>query len=358
MPFARPTLAELFDRIKGDMRGRLEIDGPLLRRALADVLSAVWAGAVHMLHGYLEWLSRQIFGDTAEREQLLRMAGMYGITPTAATYATGNVTATGTNGSVIPADTILRLDAATSYRVTTGQTISGGTATLPVEAVLAGEDANIPEDTELSFESPIAGVTATAEVATGGITGGVDEEGTEEVRDRFLLRLREPPEGGADQDYEAWALAVAGVTRAWTYPHELGLGTVVVRFMTDDPDTGEAGFPDAGAVADVQAALEEQRPITAEVTAEAPTELAVAFTIALDPDTADIRTAVTAELEDLLSREGEPGDGAGRGTILLSKIRTAIGVAEGVEDYTMTVPSADVVPAVGELPVLGVVTWA
>jgi hypothetical protein len=118
--------------------------------------------------------------------------------------------------------------------VTTGQVIASGTATLPVAPVLAGAAANIPAGTSLSFESPIAGVAATATVATGGIAGGVDEEGTEEVRDRFLLRLREPPEGGADQDYEAWALAVAGVTRAWVYPNELGLGTVVVRFVRDN----------------------------------------------------------------------------------------------------------------------------
>lgn len=354
MPFERPTLAELIVRIGGDLRGRLEVVGPILRRAMADVLSAVWAGANHTLYGYLDWLAKQLFGDTAEREALLRMASLYGITPVPATFATGNVTATGTNGSVIPAETILRLDAATAYRVTTEQTIAAGTATLPVQAVLAGDEANLVEGATLSFESPIDFVNSTATVATGGITGGVDEEGTEELRDRYLLRLREPPEGGADQDYEAWALAVAGVTRAWVYPHELGLGTVVVRFVLD----GEPSiFPDAGDVAAVQLALEEQRPITAEVTAIAPTELAVAFTIELTPDTSATRAAVEAELTDLLARVGEPGDGAGRGTILISQIRTAIGIAEGVEDYVLTVPAADVVPAVGELATVGPITW-
>jgi uncharacterized phage protein gp47/JayE len=352
--FARPTLAELIDRVRGDLRGRLEIDGPLLRRAMVDVLGVVWGGAVHTLYGFLDWLALQLHARTAERAALLTKAAMYGITPTPATFAEGNVTATGVNGSVIPVDTILRLDEATSYRVTTGQVIAAGVATLPVVAVLAGEAGNLPEDSSLTFESPIAGVDATATVAVGGITGGFDEEGTEELRDRLLLRLREPPEGGADQDYEAWALAVAGVTRAWVYPRELGLGTVVVRFVLD----GEVDiFPDAGEVATMQAALEAERPITAEVTAVAPTELAVDFTIALDPDNADTRAAVQAELADLLQRVAEPGDGAGRGTVLLSKIYTAIGIADGVDDFTLTVPAASVVPGVGELAVLGVVTW-
>ncbi len=354
MPFARPTLAELIDRVRGDLRGRLEMEGPLLRRAMADVLGAAWGGAVHTLHGFLSWVVEQLFGDTAERAYLLRLAAMYGITPTPATFATGDVTATGTNGSVIPVDTIIRLDSVTAFRVTTGQVVAGGTATLPVVAVLAGEDSNVPEATSVTFESPIAGVNATATVATGGIDGGVDEEGTEELRDRYLLRLREPPEGGADQDYEAWALAVAGVTRAWVYEHELGLGTVVVRFVRD----GDVSiFPDAGEVAAVQTKLDAERPITAEVTAAAPTELAVAFTIHVVPDNADTRTAVAAELADLLQRVGEPGDGAGQGTVLLSQVRTAIGIAEDVTDYTLTVPAADVVPGVGQLPTVGVITW-
>lgn len=357
VPFVRSTLNALVTRIRGDLRGRLEIDGPLLRRAMADVLGAVWAGAVHELYGYLDWLAKQLFADTAEREALLRKAALYGITPTPAAFASGNVTATGTDGSAILAETIIRLDAATAYRVVTGQVIASGTATLEVRALLAGEAANLPETATLSFESPVPGVNSSLVVAAGGITGGVEEESTEEVRDRYKLRLREPPQGGADQDYEAWALEVAGVTRAWVYPHELGLGTVVVRFVFDDPDTGEVVFPDAPAVAAVQASLVEQRPITAEVTAAAPTALAVAFTIELDPDNADTRAAAAAELEDLLRRDGEPGNGLGRGEIKISKIRTAIGIAEGVEDYTLTVPSADVVPGVGQLPVVGVITW-
>jgi uncharacterized phage protein gp47/JayE len=354
VPFSRPTLSQLIDRVRGDLRGRLEVGGTLLRRAMADVLGTVWGGAVHLLYGYLDWLAKQLFADTAEREALLEKAAMYGIVPVAATFATGNVTATGTNGTTILAETILRLDAATAYRVTTGQVIASGTATLPVAAVLAGAAGNISAGTAISFESPLAGVNATATVASGGIAGGVDEEGTEEVRDRLLLRLREPPEGGADQDYEAWALAVAGVTRAWTYPVELGLGTVVVRFVRD----GESPiFPDAGEVAAVQTALNAQRPITATVTAVAPTSLAVAFTIHIVPDNADTRTAVQAELADLMTRVAEPGDGAGRGKILLSAIRTAIGIAEGVTDYTVTVPAADVTPSLGQLATVGTITW-
>lgn len=353
MPFERPTLSVLVGRVKADLRGRLSIAGPLLRRAMADVLGTVWAGAVHMLHGHLEWLGRQLIADTAEREFLLRQAALYGVTPIPASFASGTVTATGTNGSVIPINSILQLDTEITYRATSAATIALGVATVPVEAVTAGSASDVAAGVSLTFESPIVGVSATVVVDTGGISDGFDEESTEGLRARFILRLREPPEGGADHDYEGWALAVPGITRAWVYPTELGLGTVVVRFVLDAQTP--TIFPDVPTVAAVQAALEAQRPITAEVTAVAPVALAVNFTIALLPDTAQTRVDVAAELADLLFRQGAPGDGAGRGTIKLSHIRTSIG--EAADDYTLTVPSADVVPTVGQLPVMGTVTW-
>lgn len=360
MPFVRPTLAELVDRVRGDIRGRLEIGGQLLRRAMADVLGTVWAGAVHLLYGYLDWLSRQLFADTAESAALLRRAALYGITPAPAVFATGNVTATGTNGTVISGDpatgTILRLDSVTSYRVQSSQTIASGTATLPVKAVLAGATANVPSGTPLTFETPIAGVNSTATVATGGIAGGVDAESTESLRTRYKLRLQEPPEGGADQDYEAWALAAAAfVTRVWVYPNELGLGTVVVRFVEDN--NVSSIFPGSGDVATVQAYINGQRPIAAAVTVEAPTQLTVTPSIHLASDTTAARAAVTAELVDLFKRVAVPGDGAGRGTVLLSAIRTAIGSATAPNDYSMASPSADVVPTLGQLATLGTITW-
>ena len=172
MPFARPTLAELVTRVRGDLRSKLEVSGSLLRRAMIDVIAAVMAGVAHALYGYLAWLARQLFASTAEREALIAAAAAYGITPVPAAFAAGNITATGTNGSVIPAGTIYRYDAATSYRVTTGQTIASGTATVPVTAVLAGAAANLPAGTAVSLESPIAGVVSAAVTATGGLAGG------------------------------------------------------------------------------------------------------------------------------------------------------------------------------------------
>lgn len=360
MPFSRPSLADLVTRIRGDMRGRLEVLGPLLRRAMVDVLGAVWAGAIHLLYGYLDWAVRQLFGDTADDAELLRKAALYGITPIPATFATGNVTITGTTGTVLAGE-VLKLDDGTLYTVTTGAALVAGTGTIVVTAALAGAAANLPVGATLTFQSSIAGVNATATVTTGGslgdgIAGGFDQETVASVRARYLLRLREPPQGGADQDYVEWALAApgGGATRAWTFPNELGLGTVVIRFVDDN---AVSILPTTGQVTAVQTYINALRPVTDAPTVEAPTNLAVAFSLHLVPSNGSTQAAVTAQLNDLFARLGRPGDGAGAGTIPLSQIRTAIGIADGVTDYTLTAPSADIVPGTGQLPVVGAITF-
>jgi uncharacterized phage protein gp47/JayE len=84
------------------------------------------------------------------------------------------------------------------------------------------------------------------------VADGSDEESTDELRARLLARLQNPPHGGNATDYEAWAKEVSGVTRAWSYPLELGAGTVTVRFVRDDD---ASPIPDAGEVAAVQLTL-------------------------------------------------------------------------------------------------------
>lgn len=354
MPFTRPSLSDLVGRVSSDFRGRLGIAGTLVRRAMADVFGAVWGGAVHMLHGHLAWLALQQFSDTSDDDVMLHEASLYGITPTPATFASGTVSATGVDTSVIPADTILQRGDGVTYQVTADATISG-TTTVSVQAVDAGAAGDLAAGQALTFESPITGVDSSVTVTgSDGISGGFDQELPAGTRRRLLLRKQEPPEGGADQDYEAWALAVAGVTRAWVYPNEDGLGTVVVRFVLDGlVDI----FPDGGMVTAVQTALVAQRPITAEVTAAAPTAHAVNFEIAVTPNTSAVQAAVAAELADLLFREAAPSDGAGRGTIKLSHIITAIGVADGVTDFTLVSPVANVVPTLGQLATVGTFTW-
>ncbi|MGE0109370.1 MAG: baseplate J/gp47 family protein [Bdellovibrionales bacterium] len=75
------------------------------------------------------------------------------------------------------------------------------------------------------------------------ITGGADTETDDALFSRMLLAYQETAHGGAKNDYKRWALAVAGVTRAWDNPNGFGIGTVVVYVMFDDANADYDGFP-------------------------------------------------------------------------------------------------------------------
>jgi len=348
MAFVRPSLSEIVDRVQADFVSRLELTGAVLRRSMVYVLSRVIAGAAHMLHGHLDFLGRQIFPDQSDDAYLIRQASIYGLTKTVATFATGTATATGTNGITIPQDTVLTRSDGEQYSVDADVTISGGTATLALTALEAGADQTLEVGVSLSFESPISGVDSTATV-TASTADGNDEETTESLRARLIARIANPANGGTEEDYIAWAKEVSGVTRVWVTPLELGPGTVVVRFARDND---ASPIPDSGEVTAVQTKLDEEKPAHATVTAFAPTDYPVNFTIAVVPNTTAVKNAVEAELEDYLLRVGEPG-----GTLLLSEIRTTIGNASGLTDYTLTTPAANVTLTTNQLPSMGTITW-
>lgn len=352
MPFTRPTLAELIDRIQKDLETRMPFSGPVLRVSVVYVFARVQAGAIHGLYGFLSYIAQQLFADTAATTYLERKASEFGITRLAATPATGTATATGTNGVVIPSGTVLRRSDGTAYVTGTDVTIAGGTATLALTALVAGAVGNADSGTVLALGSPIAGVVSNATVTSDGLVGGADQETDAGLRTRYLARVQAAPQGGSSADYVTWAMSVDGVTRAWVFPQELGPGTVTVRFVRDNDGTGTAIIPDSGEVAAVQAVVNALRPVTATPTVAAPIADAVNFTMHLANDTADAHAAVIAELTDLIARRGAPG-----ATILLSEIRTAIGVAVSPDDFALATPNADSTHATGHLPIMGTVTF-
>lgn len=351
MPFNRPSLATLIDRIASDIASRLPGTVARLRRAMTTILGRAQAGAVHGLYGRLEWIARQILPDTCDEDVLARQAAIWKVPRKAASAATGPVVITGVDGSVAPAGTALTRGDGTEYFTAADATIVAGTATVTVTASTAGAIGDAVANTQLSFVAPIAGIDSTATVDAPGIGAGADVEDIEAWRARLLNRWQQPPKGGTSSDYKEWALEVAGVTRAWVYPKELGLGTVTVRPVTDGAPGGL--IPDAPTIAAVQAHIDSVRPVTGETIVVAPTASPLDFNITLTPDTVEVRNAVQAELADLVAREAEPG-----GTILWSHLNEAISIAAGETDHVLNSPAANVVEATGAITTMGVITWA
>ena len=201
MPFNKPTLSELTSRIEGDIITRVNDDVPLLRRSLLKVLTRVWAGAVHTIYGNLQYITRQVFPDTADAENLEKLAGIWAIARKPASYASGIVTFTGTGGTGIPFGSVLRRSDDTAYTTTLATFVEGGgSVDVPIEALTPGIVGNNVAGTELVLESPIANINSVATVGTAGITNGTDTETDSALRQRLLDRIQQPPSGGSEAD--------------------------------------------------------------------------------------------------------------------------------------------------------------
>lgn len=102
MPFNRPPLDLLIARSAASMQSRLPGTDAVLRRSLSGIVARMSAGTEHGLYGYLDWLARQLMPDTAEEEHLERWASIWGVSRKAAGHASGDVSITGTPGTVLP----------------------------------------------------------------------------------------------------------------------------------------------------------------------------------------------------------------------------------------------------------------
>lgn len=351
MPYARPTLNEIIDRIVTDIATRVEgANGSVLRRSLFGVLARAEGGTAHLLYGYIDWVAKQAIPDTAEDEYLVRWARIWGLSRKLATFSTGNVTMTGNIGSKIDADAVLQSQLGAQYRVTKTTAFTATSQSVPVRALTAGTEQDLEAGAKLALVSPVPGVNTVGTVAAGGITGGTNIETIDALRARLLKRIQNTPQGGSKADYLLWALEVPGVTRAWVYPLQMGAGTVTVLAASDNGDTPP--IPSAATIAALQEHLDEEAPVTATVYAAAPNSQPLNPVIALAPNTPAVQAAVKAELEYLLLREAEPG-----GKLLLSHIREAISIAAGETDSRVISPTDDVQPPTGSLLTLGTVTF-
>lgn len=349
MTYNRPTLSQLIERGRADIESRLPGADTRLRHSLLDVLTRTHAGTASGLYGYIDWIAQQIPFDTAEGEILARWASIWGVQRKAAVSATGAVRFTGTNGSAIPAAVELtRIDGGV-YRTTAAGVITGGEAIVAVESIDGGPAADMAEDGTLTLNSAVVGVNAVVTVEAPGLTGGAVEESDDDLRARFLQRVRQPPEGGSLSDYERWALELPEVTRAWPYPAWMGVGTVGVTFVLDDR---EDIFPDADDLLAMEAHLDMRKPVTAELVVFAPVARPVDMIIRLTPNTEIVQQAVLAELDDLFARDVVPG-----GRLRLSRIREAISLAQGETFHDLELPSVDPVSGPGEMLTLGEVEF-
>lgn len=351
MPFERPTLSELRQRVAADFDTNIPDADSQLPINLPSIDATVHAGATHSLHGAIESQSKRILPIHDDEETILAWAEVKKLQRLPASFATGDVLHTNaTDGVVIPTDARYQSGSGEIYIVQADATVANGEVNATITAENAGSAGNLPAGSNLTLVAPIAGVPAQATVGINGIQGGAEQETIAALQERVLFEFQRPPRGGSSDDYIRWAKAAhPSVTRVFVSPHERGNGTIVVRFTTDN----EASIiPAPQIVQAVNDYILPRSPADARnIYIEAPTPQQRNFNFTeLVPNTAAVRAAIEAELQDLYRRFPVPGT-----VVPDSKISEAVSVADGEEQHQFTASNTPL--SVGDIEIIGAITW-
>lgn len=197
-----------------------------------------------------------------------------------ATFARGEVTFTGAEGTEIPAGSLCATAGGLLFEVTTEGTIGEeGTVTLPVRAAEAGDKYNVLAGYINTLPVNINGVTGVTNAE--GTLGGADRETDEALRTRGLLHKQKPATSGNPAHYLEWAMEVNGVGNARVFPLDNGPGTVGVMPITSG---GRATGEDI--LTAVYENIEQKRPIGATVSVYAPEEVMISVDAEIEISTA------------------------------------------------------------------------
>ena len=362
MPFTRPSLQQIIERILADITGKLGEKASILRRAWTRVWSYAYAGAVHMLHGHISWVKDQFFIESADDEANISKAQFYGITRSAGEFAYGPITITGTLGAPIPASTVF-VDSSGARFLTQSPVVIGvgGNVSVIIKAALTGISGNLPAATPLQLESPLPGIDSQALVAVGGVSYGADLETMDSLKARLLARIQTPPQGGSKADYEAWAREEPGLDVVKVYsPGEISTspmlppyGYVYVYFS----ETGAVVPPDQAKIDLVAARIRAKMPVTARLVVIGIQFVDVAFNMQAKESNGysftQMRDAIRAELEDLFRDSATPNN-----VISLSNINEAISRPAAEHSHVLISPASNLTFAYNQVGKVSTITIA
>lgn len=217
-------LARMLDKVPSDMDKR---EGSIIYDA-----SMPAAIEFMLLYATIDYFINNTFGDTAEREFLIRRAKERGLTPYSASFAT-------VKGECTPADIAVSVGTRFSYDdVNYAVTENLGSGQYLLKCETAGTIGNKPAGKLVPIDY-VKGLE-TARLIEITIPGENEEE-TEDFRTRYLNSFNNQSYGGNIFDYKDKVNAIEGVGGVKVYPVWDGGGTVKIVFCTSEfkPPTSE-----------------------------------------------------------------------------------------------------------------------
>lgn len=287
--FETQTYPQILQRLKSQVSSGMDSsEGSFIH----DVLSPA-ALEMAQLYANLDLVLVFSFAQTTHGQYLDYRAGEHGLVRKAATYATGTLNVSGSQGIVIAQGQVFVTDGGIEFETTTGASIpEAGSVLIPIRAKAPGITGNVPSATIKKAQAAIPGVTSiTNEIPT---SGGVDEENDEALLNRLLEKVRYPVTSGNAYHYLQWAKEVVGVGDAKVFPLWNGAGSVKVVII--DSENGPA---DPELVADTAAYIESVMPIGSALTVESALALDIDIAAAVSLAEGYTLEQVTTSLTEL-----------------------------------------------------------
>lgn len=181
---------------------------------------------------------RQYHPLTATGQALVDIAALYGVTKREPSKASGYLVITCTGTVTIPSGYRCTGPNGEKYDTTSTSTAISTGAEVQVVAVNVGDATNQDAGATFTWDSSaVGGLQQTAVVASGGITGGADEDTEEELRSRLIDRLAFPGVGGnVSQTRSIAEAASAAVDAAYVYAAVRGPASLDVAILRNEGD--------------------------------------------------------------------------------------------------------------------------
>lgn len=261
-----------------------------------------------MIEFQLNEAIKEMFPFYASGQWLDLHAANRGITRKEAIAAQGQVTITGTAGTVIPAKTSLftsgtaeqpAIEFLTDVEATIG---AAGHVTVPITAVVPGITGNVSAGTILLTGNMIAGIGTVNNQAA--VSGGMEAESDEALRARIVTYDQNQGVSfvGSLADYKRWALEVEGVGAVTVIPPTDASGKIQLLLVDSQGDLASASLCTAVNQHIMSPDKPEQRlaPINAVLEVKAPTALTVNIQGTISIDGTTTVEAVKKAFADLL----------------------------------------------------------
>lgn len=309
------------------------------------------AAEIFTLEAQCRYALGQAFPQTAEGEHLDYHAAVRALERRQAAAAQGRLRfyAAGTAAVelTVPAGTQC-LDAAGRVFVTdeAGFIPEGGESCLvSAHAMARGEQGNVPAGSIVFIRLTPPGIERVENPED--FSGGCGEEDDHSLRGRILSSYRRLPNGANAAWYETLALDTEGVEKVVVLPRERGRGTVDIVF------SAAGGVPGEELIAQVQQQMDKHREICVDVLVRAPevktVDISASVKAARGYSFDSVRTGVESAL-----REYFGGHRLGEGVYKAKLLALIMGV-EGVENCSLSKPTADIAVEKTGLPVAGTI---